>query len=250
MDDRYTVKQLAKMAGVTVRTLHHYDEIGLLKPTSVAANGYRYYGEASLYRLQQILFYRELDVPLEQIRRMVDGRRFDTLMALASHRTALRAEIRRLGRLLRTIDLTVSRMKGNMTVNDSQLFGGFSDDEQEKMAEEAAQRWDPATVRVSNERWKKYSPEERKRIIDEGNALYQDLMVLMSESPSSASVQAIVKRWHDHMQHFWSPDDVQLLGLADLYNEDPKFLANFEALKPGLATFMGEAIRAYVRIRE
>ena len=250
MSGKYTVKQLATLAGVTVRTLHHYDQIGLLKPTSVGANGYRYYGEKTLYRLQQILFYRELDVPLDEIRRIVDSRDFDVLTALESHRSALELEVARIKRLIQTIDLTTQRLKGTKTMSDKQLFRGFSDEEQEKMAAEAEQRWDPETVRASNARWKQYPPEKKQRIMDEGNALYTDMIAAMSEGPSSRKVQAIVKRWHDHMQYFWSPNDEQLLGLADLYNDDPRFSANFEAMQPGLATFMREAVQVYVENRK
>ena len=132
MIGRYTVKQLATLAGVTVRTLHHYDQIGLLKPTSIGDNGYRYYGHEALYRLQQILFYRELDVPLEAIRRMLDSPDFDLSSALESHRSALQAELQRLQRLILTIDLTTQRLKGRNTMSDRQLFTGFSDEEQEQ----------------------------------------------------------------------------------------------------------------------
>ena len=136
----YTIKQLADLAGVTVRTLHHYDQIGLLKPSSVGGNGYRYYGEAALYRLQQILFYRELDVPLDEIKRIVGRPDFDVLAALESHRTALRAEVQRIEKLIRTIDLTTQHLKGKVSMSDQQLFRGFSEEEQEKMAAEAEQQ--------------------------------------------------------------------------------------------------------------
>lgn len=250
MPGGYTVKQLATLAGVTVRTLHHYDQIGLLRPTSVGDNGYRYDAEGALLRLQQILLYRKLAVPLDEIRRIVDDREFDVLTALESHRAALQAEAQRIKRLIETVDITTERLKGNRTMSDKQLFRGFSDEEQEKMAAEAEQRWDPETVRASNARWKEYSPEKRQRILDEGNAVYTDLIAAMSEGPSSSRVQAIVKRWHDHLQYFWSPNDEQLLGLADTYNNDPRFHANFEAMQPGLSGFMREAVQVYVQNRK
>lgn len=245
----YTVKRLADLAGVTVRTLHHYDQIGLLKPSSVGGNGYRYYGEQALYRLQQILFYRELEVPLDEIKRMVTNRNFDVVEALESHRSALNAEVKRLRRLIRTIDLTTQHLKGKATMHDSQLFRGFSEAEQEKMSEQAAQTWDAETVRASNARWKKYPAETKQRIMDEGNALYVDLIAAMPEGPASPSAQAIIERWRKHLQYFWSPNDQQLLGLADLYNEDPRFRANYEAMQPGLAAFMREAVKVYVESR-
>jgi hypothetical protein len=135
-------------------------------------------------------------------------------------------------------------------MSDKQLFRGFNEAEQEKMAEEAAQRWDPSTVHASNARWKQYPPEKKKRIMDEGNAVYTDMCAVMAEAPSSPRVQAIVKRWHAHLRYFWSPNDDQLLGLADLYNEDPLFHANFQSMQPGLAPFMREAIRVYIKYRK
>jgi DNA-binding transcriptional MerR regulator len=245
----YTVKKLADLGGVTVRTLHHYDEIGLLKPSSVGGNGYRYYGEAALYRLQQILFYRELDVPLDEIKRIVGRSDFDVLAALESHRTALQAEAQRIEKLIRTIDLTAQHLKGKASMSDQQLFRGFSKEEQEKMAAEAEQQWGES-VRASNARWKHYPPEKKQRIMDEGNALYNDMVGAMPEGPSSPKVQAILKRWHSHMQYFWSPNDEQLLALANGYNNDPRFLANFEAMKPGLAAFMLDAVKVYVKNRQ
>lgn len=246
----YTVKQLSKLAGVTVRTLHHYDEIGLLKPTKVGQNGYRYYGDEALYRLQQILFYRYLDMPLVEIKRIMGRSDFDVQAALSGHRTALEAEMRRIRCLISTIDETTRRWKGNSVMNPKKLFEGFSEEQQEKYEAEAAVKWDPKTVEESNRRWKSYSAEQKKQILDEGNALYGDLREARSKGPASAEAQAVVKRWHTHLQHFWSPSDEQLLGLADLYNEDPRFRANYEALEPGLAEFMRAAVKIYVTSRK
>jgi hypothetical protein len=134
-------------------------------------------------------------------------------------------------------------------MSDKQLFHAFTEEEQDRMAEEAAARWAADSVRASNARWKKLPAEEKQRIMAEGNALYTDLIAAMDQSAASSTVQAIVRRWHSHLQYFWSPNDQQLLGLADLYNDDPKFHTNFEAMKPGLAAFLREAIQAYVTSR-
>src|SRR6185369_7612319 len=126
----FTVKQLSKLAGVTPRTLHHYDEIGLLKPSRVGENGYRYYGEESLLHLQQILFYRELDLPLEEIRQIMGRRDFDLLPALESHKTELAKRIERLQRLVQTVDGTISHLKGKTNMSKRQFFEAFSDEQQ------------------------------------------------------------------------------------------------------------------------
>jgi hypothetical protein len=189
-------------------------------------------------------------VPLEKIKRLVGSRDFDVLSALEPHRSALQAAAQRIRRLIRTVDVTTQHLKGKVPMSHPQLFGGFSDEEQQKMADGAAQRWDADTVRASNARWKQYPPEKRQRILDEGNTLHSDLISAMPEGSSSPKVQAIIARWHAHMQDFWSPNDEQLLGLADLYNADLRFRANYEAMQPGLAAFMREAVREYVEHRK
>ena len=246
----FTVKELSKLAGVTPRTLHHYDAIGLLKPSRVGNNGYRYYGDESLLRLQQILFYRELDMPLEDIKKMMAQSRFDMLKALESHKFALKKRMDRLERLLQTVDNTINDLKGKKEMNPKGLFEGFAEEEQEKYAGEAAQKWNTETVHASNKKWKSYSDAEKKKILAEGNALYTDLAAVMSKGAASKDVQAIIARWHKHMQYFWSPNDDQLLGLADLYNDDPRFKANYEKVHPDLATFMREAVKVYVKNRK
>jgi MerR family transcriptional regulator, thiopeptide resistance regulator len=246
----FTVKQLSKLAGITPRTLHHYDAIGLLKPSRVGDNGYRYYEEESLLRLQQILFYRELDLPLDDIKEIVGRSDFDVLNALESHKDALKKRVERLNVLLSTVDNTINDLKGKKKMNPKSLFEGFSEEEQEKYAEEAVQKWDAETVRASNKKWKSYSDAEKKKILAEGNALYTDLAAVMSKGAASKEVQAIVARWRKHMQYFWSPNDDQLLGLADLYNDDLRFKANYEKVHPGLAEFMREAVTVYVKNRK
>jgi DNA-binding transcriptional MerR regulator len=242
----YTVKQLADLAGVTPRTLHHYDRIGLLKPSAVGVNAYRYCDEQALFRLQQILFYRELGMPLDDIKHIIGRRGFDVLAALERHRVALQAQAGRARRLIRTIDKTTMHLKGEARMLPDELFEGFSDAKQKEYEAEAAQKWDPEVVKASNQKWKAYSNAERKRILEEGRALYGDLAALVSKSPASPQVQAVIVRWHAHIRHFWSPTDEQLLSLVDLYNTDPRFRANYEQLKPGLAAFMREAVRLYV----
>ena len=246
----FTVKQLSKLAGVTPRTLHHYDTIGLLKPSRVGENGYRYYGEESLLRLQQILFYRELDLPLEEIRQIMGRRDFDLLPALESHKTELSKRIERLERLIQTVDNTISHLKGKTNMSKKQLFAAFTEEEEQKYAAEAEQMYDPATVKESNRKWKSYSAVEKQRILDEGNQVYADLLEAMPKGADSAEAQACVERWRKHMDYFWTPNLEQLLGLADLYNADPRFKANFDKFAPQMAEFLREAVRHYVADRK
>jgi DNA-binding transcriptional MerR regulator len=242
----YTVKQLSQLAGVTPRTLHHYDAIGLLKPTRVGENGYRYYGEESLLRLQQILLYRELDLPLEDIRRIMGRRDFDVLGALQSHKDALQDQMARLNRLLATVEDTIQHLKGEKPMSEKGLFAGFSEEEQEKLAKEAGQMYDPETVRASNRKWKAYSTAKKESILKEGRDIYVDMIAAMPKGADSPAVQAVVERWRKHMDYFWTPNLDQLVGLAENYNNDPRFKANFDKMNPKLAEFMREAVKEYV----
>jgi MerR family transcriptional regulator, thiopeptide resistance regulator len=126
----YTVKEVAQLSGVSVRTLHHYDEIGLLKPSSVGANGYRYYGRDELLRLQQILFHRELGFPLQEIRQVLSAPEFDRVATLRAHRERLMGEVRRIRRLVRTLDDTLAALEGDTDMNDKAMYRGFSPEKQ------------------------------------------------------------------------------------------------------------------------
>jgi len=245
----YTVKQLSDLAGVSARTLHYYDAIGLLKPAKVGGNGYRHYSEDSLLRLQQILFYRELDLPLEEIKKIMGRRDFDILTALEGHRRELTKRMERLNNLVRTVDDTILHLKGLKEMSQKQLFAAFSEEEQEQYAREAEQMYDPAIVKASNKKWKAYTAEEKKRIGEEGNAVYADLLAAMPEGAAGPQVQACIARWHRHLQYFWSPNDEQLLGLAERYNTDPRFKANYDKVDPRLAAFMHDAVKVYVENR-
>jgi DNA-binding transcriptional MerR regulator/uncharacterized cupin superfamily protein len=121
----YTVRQVASMSGVSVRTLHFYDETGLLRPAYVGENGYRYYEEPQLLALQQILLYREMGFPLKQIREILGREDFETLGALKSHREVLRRGLARTQRLIATIDRTINHLEGAGTMKSEELFAGF-----------------------------------------------------------------------------------------------------------------------------
>lgn len=246
----FTVRQLSRLAGITPRTLHYYDQIGLLKPSQVGDNGYRYYGEESLLRLQQILLYRELDLPLDQIKKLMGRRDFDVLAALETHRAELEKRIAHLQRMIHTVDDTILYLKGQITMSNKQLFSGFSEEEQAKLEEEAAQIYDPETVKDSYRRWRSYSAAEKQRIMDEGSEVYTEIIAAMPKGPDAPEVQALVDRWRKHMDYFWTPSLDQLVGLADHYSQEPRFKANFDQMHPQLAEFMGQAVRIYVESRK
>jgi MerR family transcriptional regulator, thiopeptide resistance regulator len=243
----YTVKQLAQLAGITTRTLHFYDETGLLKPERVAQNGYRYYGEESVLRLQQILFYRELDIPLEKIRQLLNGDNFEAEAALRKHKKALELRIERSKRLIETIEETILHLQGVIPMNDKNLFSAFSEEEQEEYAKEAERLYDPEIVRASQKKWKSYSDADKKRIGEEGNAAYAALAAAIPHGSGSPEAQAGVELWRKHMDYFWTPNPEQLVGLTELYLQDARFKANFDKIDPRLAEFMHEAVKIYVK---
>jgi MerR family transcriptional regulator, thiopeptide resistance regulator len=246
----YTVKKLARLAGVSVRTLHYYDQIGLLHPSSLGENGYRYYADSALLRLQQVLFYREMEFSLEMIKNLLNSADFDVLTALQSHKKSLQGRVKRLERLLLTVDETIERVKGNANMDDKGLFEGFSEEQQEKFAKEAEQLYDPQVVRDSNRRWKAYPQEEKERILNEGKTIYLEMAACMPAGASSPQAQTLVARWHKNMEYFWIPNDEQLLGLASGYNTDARFKANFDKIHPNLAAFMLQAVTVYVENRK
>jgi MerR family transcriptional regulator, thiopeptide resistance regulator len=245
----YTVKQLSELAGVSVRTLHHYDEIGLLIPSTIGANGYRYYDERSVLRLQSILFYRELDFPLEQIKAIVDRPSFNALAALEEQRKALAGKLGRLHRLLGAIDQTISHLKGEKQMTPKQLFAALTPEQENAYADEAAARWGEQAVRASQQKWARYSGSKKEAIRNEGEALYRDLIVAMPLGPDAPPVQACIARWRKHLGYFWTPNDEQCLGLATMYRDDPAFRKTYDAMHPDLAAFMCEAVAVYVTAR-
>ncbi|MCA9946626.1 MAG: MerR family transcriptional regulator [Anaerolineales bacterium] len=241
----YTIKQLADLANVSRRTLRYYDQIDLLKPSSVGANGYRYYDQEKVLRLQQIRFYQELDFSLEQIQKMLDKSDFNALQSLKAQKAALQKQAKRLDRLIDTIDKTILHLRGTMMMDDKDLFEGFDEAKQKEYAEEASRRWDPKLVKQSNERWNRLMAGQKKEIMAEGNLVYTDMIEQLGTEPDSEVVQAIVARWHQHIRNFYEPSFAMLRGLGQGYAQDPAFRATFEAMHPDLPDFLHAAITIY-----
>lgn len=242
----YTVRKLSRLTGITVRTLHYYDEIGLLKPTSIGGNGYRYYGEDALVRLQQILFFREMDLGLQPIREILDAPGFDQAEALKAHRSALQARIGRLKALVQTIDATLEHLEEGTTMSSQDMFAGFSEEQQAAYAREAEELYDPELVRESNRRWASYSQDEKQAVMQEMGQVYTDLAALSGRDPADPAVQAVMARWHQSIRRFYEPAPEVLRGLGELYNQDARFTANFDRVQPGLAAYAQRAINVYV----
>ena len=242
----YTVGQLATMAGVSVRTLHHYDQIGLLEPSARTEAGYRLYGEPELLRLQQILFFKELDLPLGEVRQILDDPGFDQVTALEHHRQSLQQRMERLTRLLKTIDKTIDRLtEDDMTLTDQELYEGFSTEQIERYKREAREMYDPALVRESEQRVKKMSRAEWQAVKAEGEAVTTALAALIDREPGDAEVQTLIARHHAWIENFYPCSAEVYRGLAQGYVEHPEFRAFYEKVRPGLAGFLSAAMSHY-----
>lgn len=168
----YTVSELAELAGVSVRALHHYDRIGLLVPTRRSRSGYRLYGDEEMRRLQQILLFRELDFPLGEIRRILERPGYDPAEALEAHRGILREKGERIARLQDLLDRTIAQMRGETDMlSDKELYEGFSEERIEAMKEEARRRWGRDRVDASHRKIAALGKEAFARIKSAGEAL-------------------------------------------------------------------------------
>ena len=243
----YTVRQLARLAGVSARTLHYYDQIGLLKASGRGDNRYRHYDDEAVLRLQQIRFYRELDFRLSKIRQILDRPDFNTGRALESHRRALQERAARLESLIATVDRTIKHLKGETRMSDQEMFLGFDAETQKRYEEEASRRWGEASVKESSRRWNSYSPQEKARIMAEGGANYRDLVPYIGQDPARPEVQAIIARWHQHLHYFYKPNRQVLQGLGHAYSQDPDFRAFFTKIDPDLPDFLSRAIEVYCK---
>lgn len=244
----YTVKQLARLAGVSIRTLHHYDQIRLLRPKTRTAGGYRVYGEAELLRLQQILFYRELGVPLEEIRDILDDPAFDPVAALHAHRERLQARVETLTRLLETVDATIARYKGEHEMDDHELYAGFPKETAERYRREAQQLYGER-VAESERRLKRLGKEKLAEIRQEGEEVARLLAEVMDQPVESDEVQALVARHHRWIENFYPAPAELYEGLGKLYVSNPEFRAYYDRHREGLAAFLCEAIACHARTR-
>lgn len=248
----YTVRQVAKMSGVSVRTLHHYDQIGLLKPASVGENGYRYYGREELLRLQQILFHRELEFPLEAIRAVLAAPDFDRKEALRRHRTRLDAEARRYRRLLRTLDDTLAALEGETEMDDKTLYQGFAPEKQaehEAWLIERHGKGAEAEIAHSKAVMKDWKAGDFQDFKAEVEAIEADLAKAMTGGlpPDSAAVTAIMRRHHAFIARSWKkpPTREAFIGLAAMYGEHPDFRAHYEDRAKGLLEYIQAAMTAF-----
>ncbi len=244
----YSVGQVADLAGVTIRTLHHYDEVGLLSPGGRSAAGYRIYEESDLERLQRILFYRELGFTLEEISTIVDDPRTDALGHLRRQRGLLAERIKRLGAMVEAIDYEMEARTMDIRLTPEERLEVFGEFRPEDYAEEAEQRWgETESYKESRRRVATYKKEDWQRLKAEEEEVRARLAAAMEEglAPESEEAMAAAEAHRQHISRWFYDCTYEIhLGLTDMYVGDERFRSNYDATAPGLARFIREAAHA------
>lgn len=249
----YSVRKIAQLAGISVRTLHHYDRLGLLKPAIRTESRYRMYGEKELIRLQQILFYKELDFSLADIVQLLDKPDFDPIAALSRHRNVLLAQQERLSVLLDTIDKTILKLKGegNM-LTDEELYAGFPKDTAKAYRQEAIEKYGDQTVEESVNKLKALGKVGFQQLKTDQEDIVSQLLAIKYLNPASTEVQQQITRHYANILAFWgnsirncSPAEAYK-GLAQLYIDDPRYTSQQGQENPEFATFLYKAMIYFV----
>jgi MerR family transcriptional regulator, thiopeptide resistance regulator len=243
-----TVSQVARLAGVSVRTLHHYDEIGLLQPSGRSEAGYRLYEQPDLQRLQQVLFFKELGFPLEEISRIVRDPAFDLRAALLMQRRLLTERATRVQALIGAVDAALDSLEKGTAMTKEEMFEVFGDFDPAKYEDEARQRWgDSEAYKESARRTKRYTKQDWERIKAEGDQIQRDLVAHLEagHAPTDPAVLEVAERHRAYITRWFYPCSHELhRGLGELYVSDPRFTENIDKLRPGLAAFTRDVFRA------
>jgi MerR family transcriptional regulator, thiopeptide resistance regulator len=243
----YTVKKLAVLAGISVRTLHYYDCIGLLKPDSYSLAGYRQYSEKALLTLQQILFFRELGFNLDEIKQIITRPDFDVLAALRSQHTLLSQKAARLQTLIETVEKTIQKIKGERSMEIKEYYSGFSDEQITRYRREVKERWGEKTLEDSEARLAKMGKAKQSELQAAGDRIFQAIADNMARGVESPEVQDLVAQWRQWLENFSHYSDQAVLGLGRLYSQNPEFANFYRKIHPDLAEFFTRAIEYYYR---
>ncbi|MGP4071593.1 MerR family transcriptional regulator [Piscibacillus sp. B03] len=247
----YQVKEVSELSGVSVRTLHHYDKIGLLKPSNVKENGYRLYNDENLQQLQQILFFKELDFSLQEIKEFLSDETFDQTEALLNHKTLLEKRKHRLEKLINTIDETIYSMKEGKEMSKKKMFESFSMVEinahQQKYAKETKDKYGHTDAyKQSQQRASQYTEQDWQSIQEQSNSIYTRLANLMDHPADDEDVQKVIGEWHSLINdNFYECPPEMFKGLGDMYVSDERFTQNIDQYGNGLAEFMKDAMHIY-----
>ena len=245
----YTVAKLAKLSGVSVRTLHWYDEVGLLKPAYHGANGYRYYEEKQLLALQQILFFRELGFELKQIQKIIGRSDFDTIVALHSHRQVLKKNLERTQMLIKTIDKTIKHLEGKRKMKEQEIYEGFDKEKQKEYEKQLIDRFGEKVKKTFAEcernvkNWTKADWDKSRQQFD---AICKELARLIEKHflSDSKEVQSVVRQHYQWLKKFWTPNKESYPAHGQLIVETDLRKA-YETFHPQLPQFLAEAMHIF-----
>lgn len=248
----YRIKELADMSGISVRTLHYYDQIHLLKPSRSEENGYRLYDEGAIVRLQQILFLKELEFPLNEIKRILDDPSFNELEALYMHRKVLVEKRDRLMRIIQSLDESIDAFKGGKQMDSNKRLQPFDrsklDKMQEQYEQEVKERYGHTEAfKQAEEKRKSYIDDDFAKMEQERIAIFEKIAAVMDLNPEEKTVQELIHEWRMHITRYHYECTLEIFrGLGEMYTADERFEDNFNKVKNGLAEFMSDAIRIYV----
>jgi len=248
------VQELAKMSGISVRTLHHYDRIQLLNPGERSTAGYRLYGERELLILQQILFYKELGFSLKEIKRLLENPEFEVAEALKQHRLALIARKKQVDVLIQSIDYTLKHLNTDTLMkNREKLYAGLPKEFREEYRNEAIQAYGQASIETAEEALMKLNDKDYEALQKEATRIYAELFRCFQVSePQHKEVQAIIALHYTLTRKFWgtskdeNPQLDQYAGLGALYESDTRFVLHGDAHHPEFAAFVHAAILHFV----
>lgn len=245
----WSIVDVARSAGVTARTLRHFDAIGLLRPTAFGSDGYRRYDEHALLRLQRVLLLRALGLPLKEIGAVLDAEQ-DELATLREHHGRLLAERDRLTRMAATVGRTITRLERNEPMSETdaaELFDGF---DEQAYAEEARQRW-PEQAASSAARVAAMSEDDKAALKDEYVAEMHRMAALMAagEPVEADAVQREIGALHARVATMWTPTAQAFAGLGATYVDDDRFRVVYERVAPGLAAYYRDAMTHYAATR-
>ena len=240
--------EVAALTGVSVRTLHHYDAIGLLCPARNGENGYREYAEEDLDLLQQILFFRACGFPLRRIRALLESPAYDRDQALSLQKELLLAEKRRIDAMLQTLERTLNARKEQLPMTAKDKFAGF-DFSKNPYEAEARKRWGDQAVDQSKEALSAKSEDEKHRLEQKMNALFESLAELRHEAPDSGVAQdgmdQMYRFLNDTFGVHYSLE--AFAGLGKMYVDDSRFTKNIDRFGEGLAAFLAKAMAVYAQ---
>ncbi|PKQ25415.1 MAG: MerR family transcriptional regulator [Actinobacteria bacterium HGW-Actinobacteria-4] len=244
-EETVDIAQVARLTGVTSRTLRHYDDIGLLTPAWTGHDGRRHYGRTELLHLQHILVLRELGASLDTINRIVSAQDSATVTALLrDHLAGLTAERDRYARLVATVTRTIDSLEKGTTMSTDQMFEGFA---HQRYEPEARERWGDTAVDRANASWQGLSEDDKRRQFEADREIVEALgaAIRVGLTPDSPEVQEVVARHHAWVSVIWTPDADAYVGLTQMYVDDERFRAHYDEIAPGAAALLRDAAFIY-----